>query len=109
MIKTTIIIILVFILSITIYSYYCLSSNMIEYEKSRLEYIVNKEKEVKILENKIIAIANCNEKNAKYQKAINNINNIISELSQINIPSHPEINIPSHPEINNVNVESECV
>lgn len=46
MIKTTIIIILILLLLITLYSYYCLSSRMINFERSRLEYILQKESEL---------------------------------------------------------------
>ena len=81
MIKITVIIILILLLIITIYSYYCLSSSMIDYEKDRLEYILKKEIELNNLEKKIKIISHCNEKNEKYQEAIKNINNIIENLN----------------------------
>ena len=43
MIKNTIITILVILLVVTIYSYICLSSTMMNYEKERMEFILNKE------------------------------------------------------------------
>lgn len=91
MIKITIIIVLIIILIITIYYYYRLSSLMINYEKTRLEFVLNKETELKNLENKIIAIANCNEKNSNYKKAIDNINNILSELQNTNKNSNLDL------------------
>ena len=41
MIKITIIIILILLLLITMYSYYCLSSKMIDYEKTRFTPLNN--------------------------------------------------------------------
>lgn len=81
MIKIIIIIILVLLLFITLYSYYCLSSRMNEFERARLEYILNKENELNQTETKIKIINNCTEKNEKYQIAIKNINNIIDGLN----------------------------
>ena len=46
MIKNTIIIILILLLVITLYSYYCLSTSMLDYEKDRMEYITKKENEL---------------------------------------------------------------
>lgn len=80
MIKITIILVLILLLLITLYSYYCLSSRMIEFERKRLEYILNKEYELKTLDKKIKIISNCTEKNEKYQLAIQNINTIIDKL-----------------------------
>ncbi len=92
--------ILILLLLITLYSYYCLSSRMVDFERKRLEYILNKENELKNLEKKIKVISNCSEKNEKYQQAIKNINIIIDELnlppgsiclkSNDIIKSHPE-------------------
>ena len=97
MIKTTIIIILILLLLITLYSYYCLSSSMIEFEKIRLEFVLRKENEIKELESKIKVISNCNEKNEKYQQAIKNINNVIYELNL------PPGSVCENPEYNNIN------
>lgn len=69
------------LLVISIYSYYCLSSRMTDYEKKRLEFILNKEKELELLEKKIKQIAFCTEKNEKYQQAISDINTIIDKLN----------------------------
>jgi len=81
MIKITIIIILILLLLITLYSYYCLSSRMIEFERIRLDYILNKENELKILEKKIKVVTDCSDKNDKYQQAITGINTIIDKLN----------------------------
>lgn len=97
MIKTTIIIILILLLLITLYSYYCLSSNMIEFEKTRLEFVLRKENEIKELESKIKVISNCNEKNEKYQQAIKSINSVIYELNL------PPGSVCENPEYNNIN------
>jgi hypothetical protein len=61
MIKVTIIIILILLLLITMYSYYCLSSRMIDFERIRLEYILNKENQIMEKEQKLKIISNCNE------------------------------------------------
>lgn len=102
MIKTTIIIILILLLFITLYSYYCISSKMIDFERKRLEFILNKENELRILEKKIKIIQNCSNKNLKYQQAIKNINNIIDNLDLIPETESENINININ---NNVNTE----
>lgn len=81
MIKITTIVILILLLFITLYSYYCLSSRMIEFEKKRLEYILRKENELKDLELKIKIVSDCSIKNEQYQSAIKNINTIIDKLN----------------------------
>ena len=81
MIKIAIIIILILLLVITLYSYYCLSSQMINFEKSRLEHILKKEVEVSEKEKKIKTVTDCSNKNDSYQEAIKNINSIISSLN----------------------------
>lgn len=98
MIKTTIIIILILLLFITLYSYYCISSKMIEFERKRLEFILNKEIELRNLEKKIKIIQNCSNKNLKYQQAIKNINNIIDNLDLT-----PEPNLYTETESENIN------
>lgn len=82
MIKITIIIILILLLVITIYSYYCLSIKMINYERKRLEYILNKEQHLTHVENNIKMITDCNEKNEKYQLAIKDISSILLNLAK---------------------------
>ena len=81
MIKTAIIIILILLLIITLYSYYCLSSRMVNFEKLRLEYILTKEGELNDKEKNIKTIADCSNKNDSYQEAIKNINSIIGNLN----------------------------
>lgn len=81
MIKITIIVILILLLLVTLYSYYCLSSSMIEFEQKRMEYILNKENELKNLENKIKTDTECVNKNDQYQTAIKGINAIIDKLN----------------------------
>lgn len=99
MIKITIIVILILLLLITLYSYYCLSSKMIEFENKRLQYILNKENELNIMEKNIKVISNCTEKNEKYQQAIRNINTIIDKLNL------PPGSICSKSNINKLNQE----
>lgn len=81
MIKTTIIIILILLLLITLYSYYCLSSRMINFERARLEYILQKEQEVKTKESSIKVVADCSNKNEQYLSALENINKILGEMN----------------------------
>lgn len=81
MIKITIIIILILLLLITLYSYYCLSSRMINFERARLEYILQKELEVKIKESSVKVIADCSNKNEQYLSALENINKILGEIN----------------------------
>ena len=77
MIKITIIIILILLLIITLYSYYCLSSRMINFERSRLEYILQKETELNYKEKNIKVVSDCSNKNDKLTQALNGINKII--------------------------------
>lgn len=81
MIKTTIIIVLILLLSITLYSYYCLSSRMINFERERLEYILQKETEVKIKENEIKVVSDCSNKNELLLEALMGINKILGEAN----------------------------
>ena len=80
MIKITIIIILIILLSITLYSYYCLSSRMINFERARLEYILQKENELAIKEKNIKVVADCSNKNEKFKEAFDHINKILGEI-----------------------------
>lgn len=80
MIKITIIVILTMLLIITLYSYYCLSSSMIGFQKKRMEYILSKENELRNKEASIQVIADCGDKNNKYQQAIKGINAIIENI-----------------------------
>jgi len=80
MIKTTIIIILILLLLITLYSYYCLSSGVVNFERARLEYILQKESEIAIKEKNIKVISDCSNKNEQLLEALNNINIILEKL-----------------------------
>lgn len=80
MIKITIIIILILLLIITLYSYYCLSSRMINFERARLEYILQKESELGTKEKNIKVISDCSNKNEQLENALTNINKIIGEI-----------------------------
>lgn len=54
---------------------------MIDFEQRRMEYILNKEGELKNLEQKIKIDTDCSNKNDKYQLAIKGINEIIDNLN----------------------------
>lgn len=69
------------LLVITLYSYYCLSSRMINFEKSRLEFLLKKEEELNEREKNIKIVADCSIQNEKYQQTIENINSIIDKLN----------------------------
>ena len=81
MIKNTIIVILLILLLITLYAYVCLSSNMINYKKERLEFIINKEKEIKIQEQHLLTLQECNTNLNKYKNIIDNINNQLNKTT----------------------------
>ena len=108
MIKTTIIITLILLLIVTIYSYYCLSAKMINYERKRLEYILQKEQYITHVENNIKMITNCNEKNEKYQNAIKDIASILKNLSDSNIISISN-NYLSDKNISNEHISNEHI
>ena len=80
MIKNTIIVILILLLLITIYSYICLSSNILNYEKERMEYILNKEADIKNRESKLQTMSKCNDDLIKYKNVFNKIASNISEV-----------------------------
>lgn len=80
MIKITIIIILILLLVITLYSYYCLSSRMTNFERARLEYILQKEAELGTKEKNIKVITDCSNKNEQLENALKNINKILGEI-----------------------------
>lgn len=81
MMKIIIIIILILLLLITLYSYYCLSNQMINYETTRLQHIMNKEQLVNNKIFKINSLEECNNNNTKYYTAIQEISNIINRLN----------------------------
>lgn len=92
MIKITIIIILILLLIITLYSYYCLSSRMINFERARLEHILLKENELKEKENKIKIVSDCSNKNMQLEKALANINDILKNTGLANTLCEKEEN-----------------
>lgn len=92
MIKTSIIIILILLLVITLYSYYCLSSRMVNFERARLEYILQKETAVKIKESEVKVVADCSNKNFQYQMALENINKILGGVNIGSISSANDVN-----------------
>jgi len=74
MIKNTIIVILLLLLLITFYAYICLSTNMTDFQKERMEHILKKENELTQKEQKLQTITECNDNMNKYK-------NIIAKLS----------------------------
>lgn len=81
MIKNTIIIILLLLLLITFYAYICLSSNMIDFQKERMEHIVKKEQELKQKEQKLISMAECNDNLNKYKLLVNKITSDLTKTT----------------------------
>ena len=81
MIKNTIIIILLLLLLITFYAYMCLSSNMIDFQKERMEHIVKKEKELKYKEQKLISTQECNDNLNKYKLLIGKITSDLTKTT----------------------------
>ncbi len=75
MLKNTIIIILTLLLIITLYSYFCLSNKMLDYEKDRMEFICKKEKEIT---NKNTILQDC----SVCQTELNNYKNSIASIKQ---------------------------
>ena len=80
MIKNTIIAILVILLIVTIYSYICLSTSMLNYEKERMEFILNKEADIKSRESKLLTQTKCNDELLKYKNVINKITADLANL-----------------------------
>jgi hypothetical protein len=93
MIKITIIIILILLLIITLYSYYCLSSRMVNFERARLEYILQKESELVTKEKNIKVVANCSNKNQQLENALTNINKILGEIGISNLNKIDDKNV----------------
>lgn len=75
MIKNTIIVILLLLLLITFYAYICLSTNMTDFQKERMEHILKKEHDMSQKEQKLATLVDCNENMNKYK-------NIIGKLSK---------------------------
>ena len=81
MIKNTIIIILLLLLLITFYAYICLSTNMIGFQKERMEHIAKKEVYIKQKEQKLLSMTQCNDDLNKYKNMIGKITTDISKTS----------------------------
>lgn len=94
-ISITIIIILILLLVITLYSYYCLSYRMINFERARLEYILQKDAELSTKEKNIKVITDCSDKNEQLKNALSNINKILGEIgiSDLNKLDDKNVNI----------------
>jgi hypothetical protein len=75
MLKNTIIIILTLLLIITLYSYFCLSNKMIDFQQDRMNYIYNKEKEFKTMNSDI---KNC----STYRKDLESCNLNLNQLKE---------------------------
>jgi hypothetical protein len=54
---------------------------MINYKKERLEFIINKEKEIKIQEQHLLTLQECNTNLNKYKNIIDNINNQLNKTT----------------------------
>jgi hypothetical protein len=81
MIKNTIIVILLLLLLITFYAYLCLSNNMMDYQKERMEHILQKEKELKDKESKLISLGECNDNMNKYKNIINKLSSDLTKTA----------------------------
>ena len=108
MIKNTIIIILLLLLLITFYAYMCLSTNMMDFQKERMEHIIKKEKEIKEKERKLLSMGECNDNLHKYKNMIGRIttdisrtshelNNLTKYATQINTSINKDINNRNNP------------
>ena len=51
----------------------CLSSNMVDFQKERMQYIVKKEAEIKQKEKDLVSLTECNNSMEKYKSVINKI------------------------------------
>ena len=86
MFKNIIIIVLLIMLVVTIFVYVNMTFNMNNYQKARLEYALNKEKEIKINSVKLIEKQVCNEKLQTCTTQLNKNNNAINEIKQVLLP-----------------------
>lgn len=95
MIKNTIIVILLILLLITFYAYMCLSNNMTDFQKERMEHILKKENEIKQKEQNLITLTECNDNMNKYKniigrlstdltKTVEDFNQIVKFINQTN-------------------------
>ena len=104
MIKNTIIVILLLLLLITFYAYMCLSNNMVDFQKERMQHIVKKEAELKLREQNLVSLTECNQNMNKYKNIIHKIsndltkttgefNNVVKYINQINSSIKTDINV----------------
>lgn len=73
MFKNIVIGVLIIVLLITIYSYICVVNSMEDFQKQRFDFVINKEKELKERESKIIESEKCTTE-------LNNCNNIVNTI-----------------------------
>jgi hypothetical protein len=86
MLKNIIIIALLIMLIVTIFVYVNMTYNMNNYQKKRLEYALNKEKEIKNNSLKLIDKQVCNEKLQTCTTQLNKNNNVINEIKHALVP-----------------------
>ncbi len=105
MIKNTIIVILLLLLLITFYAYMCLSNNMVDFQKERMQYIAKKDSELKSRENNLLSLTECNNNMNKYKNIIqkvssdltktsNDFSDIVKYINQVNSETTDKINTP---------------
>lgn len=103
MIKNTIIVILLLLLLITFYAYMCLSNNMVDFQKERMQYIAKKDAELKSRENNLLSITECNNNMNKYKniiqkvssdltKTTNDFNDVVKYINQVNNTIKNDVN-----------------
>ena len=56
-------------------------SSISNFERARLEYILQKEQEIKTKERSVKVVADCSNKNKQYLLALENINTILGEIN----------------------------
>lgn len=114
MIKNTIIVILLLLLLITFYAYMCLSNNMIDFQKERMEHILKKETEIKQKEKNLVTLAECNDNMNKYKniisklstdltKTVDDFNQIVKFVNQTNNTNNNSLNPTNNTENHLIN------
>ena len=87
MIKNIIIVCLIVIMLIVIYSWICVSNSMSNFQKTRMEYIINKENELHNKELKLISANKCNKLLLNYSssmdKLLSDLNSVSSDLNNL--------------------------
>lgn len=87
MIKNIIIVCLIVIMLIVIYSWICVSNSMSNFQKARMEYIINKENELHNKELKLISANKCNKLLLNYSssmdKLLSDLNSVSSDLNNL--------------------------